>query len=307
MKNTRVGSREAADIQRQVAKLLRGLDNPEPPLNLSDLRELRRLDVRYYSSSNDSFLHEVVSRVRVAGRQIARRPSLLRDVVRKAKLSALWLPDRQRILIDADVHRLKHRWLEAHEHGHGVIPWHGRFLFGDDSETLDPACHHLLEAEANYAAGQILFLQGRFTTEAADLPVTIDSLQILQKAFGNTLTSTLWRFVEEVHAEVPIVGIVSVHPHRPGPEFDPQDPCKHVIESPAFSARFGSTTESALFAAIRSYCSPARGGPLGSSGLQLTDRDGKRHEFVFESFSIGYSVLTLGVHVRSLEPIVSVL
>jgi hypothetical protein len=38
---------EASDIDQQVAKVLRGLDNPEPPLRLEDVRELLELDLRF--------------------------------------------------------------------------------------------------------------------------------------------------------------------------------------------------------------------------------------------------------------------
>ena len=46
-----------------------------------------------------------------------------------------------RILIDETVPKPKHRWIEGHEVGHSVIPWHREFLFGDNEFTLDPVCH----------------------------------------------------------------------------------------------------------------------------------------------------------------------
>ncbi len=307
MKNFTIGAREAEDIKVIVGKTLRALGNPEPPLDLADVRDLRELDLKYFSSTDDSALQEMASRIRVASKQLALRPSLLLDVVRKAELRALWLPDRKRILIDGDVHPLKHRWLEAHEHGHQMCPWHGRYAYGDDVENLDPACRHATEAEANYAAGQLIFLANRFSDEANDLPVSFDSVQDLKKTFENTLSSTLWRFVEEAHADTPMVGIISGNPNRPDADFDPAAPCKHVIESPSYRERFGSTTEQSLFAIIASYCRPARGGPLGEKTTILTDRNGEAHEFLFESFSNRYAVLTLGRHLRVLPDAASVL
>ena len=41
---------------------------------------------------------DVISMLRVAGKQIIRRPSLFADVVRKFKLNAFYLPDEKRIL-----------------------------------------------------------------------------------------------------------------------------------------------------------------------------------------------------------------
>ncbi len=100
--------------------------------------------------------------MRIGLHQVVKRPVLLLDVVKKLNLKALWLPDRKRILIDGDEPSLKHRWNEAHELGHSIIPWHDVVLHGDNHRTLKPACHHAIEAEANYAAGRMLFLQDRF-------------------------------------------------------------------------------------------------------------------------------------------------
>ena len=307
MKNHPIGKHEGEDLRKQVRKVLRGLGEPEPPLDLRDVRELLRLDLRYYSSEDDSYLREIVSRIKVGGKQLLLRPALLLDVVKKAKLSALWVPDHQRILIDADAPKLKHRWFEGHEIGHGLAPWHQRYLFGDDAETVRLTCYERLESEANYAAGQLLFLQERFSEEANDLPTTLESVRQLHKTFGNTMTSTLWRFVEDAHPDLPMVGIVSRHPHRAGKDFDPDNPCKYCIESPAFRTRFSGTDEVKLFSIIKDYASRARGGPLGSAEVLLTDGNGDRHAFHFESFFNRYEALTLGVYLRPADPIVSVL
>src|SRR5713101_8154141 len=171
MKNILIDGHEASDIQNQVGKILRGLGDPEPPLLLEDVRELLRLDRTFYSSTDQGAVREVVSRLMVAGKQILKRPSILFDVITKAKLSALWLPDKKRILIDESTPKLKHRWSEAHEIGHSVIPWHQNLLLGDNEFSLNPACHAQMESEANYLAGQLLFLQDRFLDEARDQAV----------------------------------------------------------------------------------------------------------------------------------------
>lgn len=193
MKNIIVNGHEAEDIEKQVAKILRGLGNPEPPLSLKDVRELLRLDRQFYSSSDQSAVREVVSRRLVAGKQVVKRPTILFEAIRKAKLSALWLPDKRRILIDESLPQLKHRWNEAHEVGHSIIPWHDNLLLGDNEFSLNPRCHQQMEAEANFAAGQLLFLRDRFVDEARDLSICLDTVKELKKGFGNTFSSTLWR------------------------------------------------------------------------------------------------------------------
>ena len=107
MHNVHLSKATATDIGRQIDKVLKGLGNPEPPLQLDDVRELLRLDRGYYSTQDDSFLRETVSRMRVASKQILERPTLLMEVVRKFDLRALYIPDRKRILLDIRLIRMR--------------------------------------------------------------------------------------------------------------------------------------------------------------------------------------------------------
>lgn len=179
-------------------------------------------------------------------------------------------------------------------------------MHGDNKHTLLPDCHEQVEAEANYGAGRLLFLRDRFIIEARDLPITINSVQSLHRGFGNTISSTLWRFVESVGVERPMIGMISCHPHasrRPN-DFDPAKPCRHCIQSSGFAARFSKITERELFAAVASYCGAQMGGPLGMIDLIITDDNGDEHIFTFESFFIKYKspavgeALTLGFYKR---------
>ena len=294
MKNQPIDPFAAQDIQAQVDKVLRGLGDPEPPLNLCDVRELLKLDLYFYSSTNTGPLREFVSKVKVGVKQIANRPTLILDIVRQAGLKALWLPDRKRILIDEGIPNLKMRHAEAHEITHSITPHHRPFFFGDDRETLRTSYHEKLESEANFGSGQLLFLRERFTAEAHDLPRTLTTVQELAKTFGNTITMTLWRLVEEAHADEPIFGIISPHPQHLCDNFDPKNPCRYFIESPAFRDRFGSVTEIAAFKSIQQYASWASRGPLGEGYGDFVDCNGERHSFRLETFFNGYEALTLG-------------
>ena len=135
MRNKFLDGRSARDIDAQVAKILRGLGNPEPPLDLDAVRELLRLDRQYYSSTDDSAIREFVSRAVIAGKQVALRPMLVIDAIRKWDLKALYLPDRKRILIDESQHRLKWRWSERRvsttlRHSHTEIREYFRLSLG---------------------------------------------------------------------------------------------------------------------------------------------------------------------------------
>ncbi len=307
MKNRSVGRYEAEDISAQVRKILKGVGNPEPPLDLREVRELLRLDRQYYSSRDNSAAQEFISRLKIAGKQLFERPTLVWDVIKKAQLSALWVPDRKRILIDEETPELKKRWAETHETGHSIIPWHQEFLFGDSEQSLNPACHEKLENEANFAASGLLFMLNRFSQEANDSPVEFSSVKKLSKKFGNTMTSTLWRFVEHTHSTRPLIGIVSVAPNRIDPDsFDPLHPCRYCIESAEFKRQFSGVSEQELFNKISAYCRVTRPGPLGQQAVILSDDNGGEHIFIFDSFWNGYDLLTLGVQLESRKPLVSV-
>lgn len=302
-KNFLIKDKTAQDIDERVERVLRGLGNPEPPLRLEDVRELLRLDRVYYTANDPNLIKETVSRIRVATIQVYQRPMLLLEAIKKMSLQALYVPDSRRILLDGDLPKKKHRWSEAHEVLHSLIPWHEDVMHGDNRHTLLPGCHEQVEAEANYGAGRLLFLRNRFDTQALDLSPSLASVKTLHGDFGNTISSTLWRFVETAGVERPLVGMISCHPHprhRPA-DFNPAIPCRHCIQSEGFAARFSRITERQLFEAISGYCGPQFGGPLGHAELGLTDDNGDEHTFSFESFFIKYraglgEALTLGVY-----------
>lgn len=299
-KNRILSTKTAQDIDQRVERVLKGLGNPEPPLRLEDVRHLLKLDRQYYTARDTSAVREAISRIRVGAIQSFQRPTIIWDAIQKLSLKALYLPDRKRILLDGDLPAKKHRWNEAHEIGHSLLPWHEDVMHGDNRQTLSPDCHEQIEAEANYAAGRMLFLRERFTDEARSFDPSIASIQKLHGAFGNTLSTTLYRFVELSGAEMPVIGIISDHPHksRRPKSHDPQQPCRHFIQSPAFARRFSRISEKEIFNAIAGYCGSQGGGPLGESELILADDNGDEHRFYFETFFNRYDALTLGVYLR---------
>lgn len=300
MNNLILSDRTAADIDAQVAKVLRGAAIVEPPVDLRIVRDLLKLDRGYYSTTDHGLLSETFSKLKIAGVQVLKRPTLLADAVKAMSLKALYLPDQKRILLDADLPPLKHRWNEAHEIGHDIIPWHAGMMLGDTVATLTPACNDAMEAEANYAAGQILFLGKGFAEQARGEAPSMATVKRLSKAFGNTMTSTLWRFVEEAGAERPMLALVSGHPHvaRRNPDFDPVAPCRYFIRSRPFAERFSAVADTDAFATVRSYCGAQRGGLLGAAETILIDTNGERHAFSFETFFNGHEALTLAWWLR---------
>jgi len=298
-KNRVLSAETARDIDRRVERVLTGLGNPEPPLRLEEVRELLKLDRAFYTAHDPGVVREVISRIRVAGIQTYKRPRLLFDAISKLSLKALYLPDRRRILLDGSLPELKHRWNEGHEIGHSIIPWHAEIMLGDNALTLSRDCQEQVEAEANYAAGRLLFLRERFTEETLSVEPSIAMICRLSKKFGNTLSTTLYRVVESA-IDLPLVGMISGHPHFSlrDDDFDLSESHRHFIESLAFRRRFGETSEADIFVDVAKYCGGQRGGPLGSDVFILKDDNGERHEFFFETFYNGYDALTIGKYLR---------
>jgi Zn-dependent peptidase ImmA (M78 family) len=298
VKNIPLGSSTKAEIDKLVERVLKGLGNPMPPLRLEDVRDLLKLDRQFYTAASPGKIQESVSRIRVATIQVFKRPMLLIDAIRKLNLKALYLPDHKRILLDGDLPEKKHRWNESHEIGHSLLPWHENLMHGDDDYTLSTQCHEQIEAEANYAAGRLLFFQDRFTEQALSLPISLKSVRELKNIFGNTLTTTLYHYVERSCADIPMVGLITCHPHsrfRPV-DLDTENPCRHMILSPAFREAFSAISNKELFEVIRSYCGPRSGGPLGTSEQILTDDNGDEHRFLFETFFNTHDALTLAIY-----------
>jgi hypothetical protein len=238
-------------------------------------------------------LHEFANKLTVAGKQVLMRPCLIIDAVKKWDLRALYLPDQKRILLDASQPSAKQRWNEGHEIIHSVLAWHEGTTFGDNQNTLAPACYAELEWEANYGAGQLLFLQNRFTEQVNDLPLERKQIQNLGKEYGNTFTSTLWKVLEG--SRYAACGAIHPHPRRLTENFDPKQPIRYFIRSKNFAETFSTVTETELFQKVQSYCTNARGGPLGQATLCLEDDRGERYEFSFETFYNQHDALTLGV------------
>ena len=289
MHNHFLPERTVQDIDKRVAKILKDLGDPEPPLRLELVRESLRLDLGYYSSTDNGILAETVHRLIVAGKQVILRPGLLIDAVKKLDIKALWIPDRKRILLDKELPTPKQRWGEAHEIGHSILPWHEMAMHGDKKHTLSIACEQQIEAEANFAAGKLLFLQGHFTKRLNDLPLNFNCVKQLSREFGNTMTTTLWRTVES--SGQPVFGLVSQHPRQPIGE----EPLRYFIRSHAFQTQFSTITAMQVFQSLQSFCFGNRG-PIGNDDVILADANGKAHVFHVESFFNSHEVLTLGVY-----------
>jgi hypothetical protein len=279
----------AKAIGKQIEKLLHDLGNPEPPLKLDHVRHLLTLDRHYYSSDDHSLFTRAFHKMTIAGKQLINRPGLIKDVISKRKLRALWDPDARQIFVDAELPDPKKRWAEAHEIGHSLCDWHETFLHGDQKQTLSIACHIQIEAEANFAAGQLLFLGSDFVDRWSSTVQDLGAVQSLQRIYQNSLTTTMWKAIE--CTEVPAFGLICQHPRYVDQTLPLVD---HVIHSELFSRQFTCAGSDALFAAVKSIADYRRRGPVGEGDVCLIDDNGDKRPFVVQLFNNSYQTLAFG-------------
>ena len=291
MYNKFLDPRAQEDIDQFVSKIIKDLGISEPPVRLEHVLELLDLDRKFYSSSNTGLLNETFHKLKISGKQVLDSPTRIWDAIKKWDLRALYVPDRQRILIDETLPKPKQRWAEGHEIIHSIIPWHDSVLHGDQKRTLSIGCHDEIEAEANYGNGRLLFLQDVFTEQLFDSEVNFNTVKKLSKSFGNTMTTTLWRSVEAM--KIPAVGFVSQHPKKEIVDGNPA--IRYFVRSREFVEQFEGMNGSSMFSKIQAYCYGNRG-PIGKGEVILTDSNGTQHVFFFETFFNGYDALTLGLH-----------
>jgi Zn-dependent peptidase ImmA (M78 family) len=296
LKNIYLRDRIALQIDSQVGRILRDLGNPEPPLNLDEVRTLLKIDLQYYTADDPNFIEEFVHRARHGIHEIAQTAISFLQAVKRWDLKAAFFPESNRIVIDRDSPPPKWRWSEGHEVIHSVLPWHRPLMFADSRLTLAPDCSFKMEAEANFGCGRLLTLQDVFKEEALSSPLCWSQVKELSKRYRNTMTSTLWRLIEV--QEIPAFGIVGFHPYHYMEGSGAGDPCKYFISSRAFQEQFASFTEKEGVDIFESYCRTNKGGPLGSKKVLIRDVNGDEHEFLFESFSNTHETLTVAKYVR---------
>jgi Zn-dependent peptidase ImmA (M78 family) len=289
VRNIYLDEKTRLDIDQRIDRIHKDLGrNADRPIELAEVRALLRLDLDYYTADDPHLASQVVHSLKIGAKRIADAPRILLDTVRKFDLRALFLWKPKRILIDAQLPDLKKRWSEAHEISHSVIPWHEDYTLGDDTSTLSPGCHERIEAEANYGAGRLLFPPRAFVDAAASSPPSMEHVRSLSRHFGNSITTTLWRFVESFPGLS--FGMISQHPHHISGSPD----VEHLILSRRMIVECPAVTEDDLFAGLRAYCSRRRGGPLGAGTVSIANARGTGQTFTMDSFGNTHQVLTLG-------------
>ncbi|GAB2188256.1 hypothetical protein LAB1_55670 [Roseibium sp. LAB1] len=297
-----IGQYEVQDINDRIARLLRDMGNPQPPLRLEEVRAQQKLDLTYYSKSDLGLLDEIAHRTVLAGKAVVSAVKSMREVVERYGIRGMLMhaDGNRRIFIDKDeVKQLKRRFVIAHEIAHDLLDWHRELLLGDNESTLSPVCHQMMEAEANYGARRLIFLGDRFQQEARDYDFNWKTVSDLKNRFGNTLTTTLWQMICERDPSHPTFGLISKHPYY-------ADICKKVKEgsvayfprSQGLIKQFPALTPEIAYAAVCQHATRRKSGPIGSGESIFYDANGEPHLFEVYSFCNRYDLLTYGLYLK---------
>jgi Zn-dependent peptidase ImmA (M78 family) len=288
----------AQKIEKHCERLHNDLGNPEPPVSLDAIRELLRLDKTFYSLEDPSFLNHFLHKLMIAGKQVLTQPTRLLTALQKWDIKALWIPEKRRILLDDSIAKLKKRWTETHEIGHSIIPWHEEYLHGDPETSLSVSCRVIIEAEANYAAGQILFPKKFFRESLPEInAVNLKTIMKLSKSFGNTVASTLWRVVETL--DVPCFGFISEDPRLALPPSisqneQPPKQTRHFFCSRPFAERFSRVSEKSVWKFLSKNCTSAKWNLLDAN-VDVPEDNGQKLPFHMEPVNQTHYVATFAI------------
>lgn len=130
---------------------------------------------------------------------IAQAPAQLRDLLRSGRDKILGLVDRRERVIHISPsidHPGRRSFVKMHEVAHHVLPWQRELVYADDDDSLSPSVRAQFEREANYGAAALLFQGSQFDRSITQLPVRLESIDMLAGVFGASFRATARRYGE---------------------------------------------------------------------------------------------------------------
>jgi hypothetical protein len=217
----------------------------------------------------------------------AKKPARWRRV-----LGAIVFGERT-VFVDRTQPQPRRLFTDAHEATHAMCPWHEATLLLDGESTMFRDVKDIIEAEANYGAGRLIFQGPRFHRRALEEQVSMRTPLALAPDYGASMHATLHYYVEE-HPDAVALLVAGRYPY-----WDGTLPIWRSVESPAFLKRHGHI-ENRLPNRELSIRDDDRS-PLGgivrqsrtaidppSTVVGIPDGDGTRVPFVAEAFFNGY-------------------
>jgi Zn-dependent peptidase ImmA (M78 family) len=202
--------------------------------------------------------------------------------------AALSLNDRL-VAVQSGLGRKRGRFSVLHEIGHFVLPEHRDRLFLDTDETLSWWTKLRLEREANKMAADLLFQGQRFTDEALDLPIAIQSVLDLAPRYAASYEAALRRLVERHVLPCAVIVYDKVAKTTETDFEDDRFRIQYTVTSEPFRKRFFSgvhTKEESLPGA--ELYNPRRWGDIIKENLKVDS-----WRFDTELFSNGYKIFQL--------------
>jgi hypothetical protein len=275
------------EIDKAINRTLKDAGLKEPPFLIEDILECLDVDREFYDLEDVTLLRRFWHKVKIKGQKLV-------NIVRKIDLHAIWLPDRDQILVDTSLPEPKKEWASFHDCVHTILEWHRPYFLGDTAQTLDPDFQEMLEGEANYGSSCLMFGGKLFTKEALDTTPEWKSIGLIKKRYKKSWVTTARRYVQFSH-DLPMALVISTPWWKDIPD-DQEDRCRHFIPSKKFLMNFPCVNPSMILPEIDENSFERRGGPVGEFGLCLPDVNTEMHEFYAESFFNQHYIITFLVY-----------
>lgn len=111
--------------------------------------------------------------------------------------------DTRGVYLKPDMYWLKKRFVQAHEIGHEMLPWHRElYAFLDDSTRIRADINDVYERQANQAAIEVLAQGDGLRREADDSRITFPLAEQLGNRYVISMQATARRIVEESQQDV---------------------------------------------------------------------------------------------------------
>ena len=111
--------------------------------------------------------------------------------------------DSRGIYLQPDMYWLRRRFVQAHEIGHEMLPWHRElYAFLDDKTRIRSDVNDRYERQANQSAIEILAQGDALRREADDSPITFDLVDHLGNRYEISTQAAARRVVEDSRQDV---------------------------------------------------------------------------------------------------------
>lgn len=227
-------------------------------------------------------------------------PAELKDSKPKRwkRILGAYLYSEEVIFIDRAQNAPRLRFIEAHELGHRIIPWHRGSFQLDDDEQIFADTENQLEREAKLAGAHLIFQGRSFFERALDYDVTLDTPIALSDTYGVSMHVTMRYYVEQ-HPDAVALLIAGRMQHCDGAL-----PIFRTVASDTFRKRYGDLRDK--LATPKLEVCGGEGAPFGdivhealassqtiAKNVKVADLNGEHHGFVAEAFFNQYNVFVM--------------